>query len=299
MRPCVIFNPAARGEKARHFREQLAGLAGRAEFRPTRAAGDGRTLAAEAVREGFSTIVAAGGDGTLNEVLNGIHDADGLARVRLGVLPLGTINVFAREFRVPSNFKAAWQVIETGHERVIDLPMATFAHADSAPQARVFGQLAGAGLDSRAIELVNWEHKKRFGPLAYVLAGCKALAEPKARIRVVAGTQRAEGELILIGNGRYYGGSLELFPEADPADGLLDVTVFPKANWRTLIGAGWGWLTSEIHVGARCVTLRANQVELSSDSPIPVELDGDNVGLLPATFTVRRQVLRILVPGTT
>lgn len=299
MRPCVIFNPAARGEKARHFREQLTALAGRAEFRPTRAAGDGRTLAAEAVREGFSTIVAAGGDGTLNEVLNGIHDADGLAGVRLGVLPLGTINVFAREFRIPSKFKAAWQIIEEGNERVIDLPMATFAQAGSPPQTRVFGQLAGAGLDSRAIELVNWEQKKRFGPLAYVIAGCKALAEPKARIRVVAGTQQADGELILIGNGRYYGGSLELFPGADPSDGLLNVTVFPKANWRTLVGAGWGWLTSKIHAGAGCVTLQAKQVVLSSDSTVavPMELDGDNVGILPATFDVRPRVLRVLVPG--
>ncbi len=297
MRPCVIFNPAARGEKARHFREQLTALAGRAEFRPTRAAGDGRVLAADAVREGFMTIVAAGGDGTLNEVLNGIHDADGLASVRLGVLPLGTINVFAREFRIPSKFNSAWQIIEDGRERVIDLPLATFAQAGSKPQDRVFGQLAGAGLDSRAIELVNWEQKKRFGPLAYVVAGFKALAEPKARIRVVAGSHQTEGELILIGNGRYYGGSLELFPRADPADGLLDVTVFRKANWPALLGAGWGWLTSKIHTGAGCVTLQAERIEISSNSSVPIELDGDNVGVLPATFSVRPRALRILVPA--
>src|SRR5258705_2208413 len=98
MKVCVIFNPAARGEKAKQFRDRLAALSTRVELKPTYAAGTGRALAAEAVREGFKTIVAAGGDGTLNEVVNGLADEpEGLARTRLGGLPLGTLNVFARE----------------------------------------------------------------------------------------------------------------------------------------------------------------------------------------------------------
>ena len=296
MKTCIIFNPAARGEKAKHFRDHLAALSSRVTLKPTYAAGAGRPLAAEAVREGFETIVAAGGDGTVNEVLNGIGDEpDGFARARLGVLPLGTINVFARELRIPSGFEAAWRIIERGNESLIDLPQAEFVK-NGFVQRRYFAQLAGAGLDSRAIELVDWKQKKAIGPLAYVVAGFKALAEAKPQIIASAAHAGAQGELVLIGNGRYYGGSFELFPKADLRDGLLDVTVFPKVNWTTLLRSGWGWLTSQIHSAAGCHTFQAQTFTLTAAGNVALELDGDNVGHLPATFSVRSRALRVLVP---
>ena len=296
MKTCVIFNPAARGEKAKQFREHLAALSSQVTLKPTYAAGTGRPLAAEAVREGFGTIVAAGGDGTLNEVLNGIGDEpDGFARVRLGVLPLGTINVFARELRIPTQFDTAWKTIEQGRESLIDLPFAEFAKDDQ-PQRRYFAQLAGAGLDSRAIELVNWEQKKVIGPLAYVVAGFKALAEPKPTIIASADKAGAMGELVLIGNGRYYGGTFELFPKADLRDGMLDVTVFPKVNWEVLFRTGWGWLTDQLHSAAGCHVFQAESFSLTSSGAVACEMDGENVGHLPARFALRPRGLRVLVP---
>src|SRR6058998_956367 len=167
MKTCVIFNPAARGQKATQFRDHLATLAARVTLKPTYAAGAGRPLAAEAVREGFETIVAAGGDGTLNEVLNGIGDEpDGFARARLGVLPLGTINVFAREIGMPLDLHRAWAVIRRGRESAIDLPQVEFG-ATGKSQRRWFAQLAGAGLDAHAVELVDWNLKKSIGFFAY------------------------------------------------------------------------------------------------------------------------------------
>src|SRR6266480_3090309 len=122
-RICVIFNPAARGEKALRFRAHLNRLSHQCTLKPTTAVGSGQTLAAEAVREGFESVVAAGGDGTVNEVLNGIGDEpDGYTRVRLGVLPLGTVNVFAKELGMPTNFAAAWAILQRGVETSIDLP---------------------------------------------------------------------------------------------------------------------------------------------------------------------------------
>lgn len=112
MRACVIFNPTARGDKARHFRRHLEEFSDGIALKPTQAPGDGRRLATEAVRDGFDTLVAAGGDGTVNEVLNGIADApSGFARARLAVLPLGTVNVFARELGLPLQLRPAWQAI--------------------------------------------------------------------------------------------------------------------------------------------------------------------------------------------
>ena len=103
---CVIFNPSARGEKAKRFRAYLDEVRGDWALKPTTGPGAARRLATDAVLQGFQTIVAAGGDGTLNEVLNGIGDAPGgFKSARLGILPLGTINVFARELRLPLDIK--------------------------------------------------------------------------------------------------------------------------------------------------------------------------------------------------
>src|SRR6185295_1298212 len=244
MKTCVIFNPAARGEKSRQFRDQLARLSAQCALKPTYAAGAGRALAAEAVREGFEVIVAAGGDGTLNEVLNGLGDEpDGLARTRLGVLPLGTVNVFAKELNLPMDFQTAWQVIERARESVIDLPAAEYA-VNGQPQRRFFAQMAGVGWDARAVELVDWKQKKMIGALAYVVAGFKALRGPLPQIVVTNGTETLAGELVLIGNGRFYGGRYTIFPGADLRDGLLEVSVFPKANLEMLARYGFGLLIS-------------------------------------------------------
>src|SRR5689334_9596852 len=144
-------------------------------LKATTAVGDARKLAAEGVREGFEIVVAAGGDGTLNEVLNGLCDApNGLEQARLGVLPLGTVNVFARELGLPTALEAAWEIILRGRETRIDLPSVEYV-AKGKNEHRYFAQLAGAGLDARAVGLVNWRAKKLVGPLAYVLAGCHAL----------------------------------------------------------------------------------------------------------------------------
>ena len=115
MRPCVIFNPVAKGDKARRFRDSLESFAADCVLKKTNAAGDARRLATEAIHEGFDLIIAAGGDGTLNEVLNGLGDApDGFTRACLGVLPLGTVNVFARELGIPLQPEFAWKVIQIG-----------------------------------------------------------------------------------------------------------------------------------------------------------------------------------------
>ncbi len=117
MRICVIFNPAARGNKARHFRRQLDAIGSQCALKATAAPGDARRLAAEAVGEGYDLIAAAGGDGTVNEVLNGLGDApDGFERARLGVLPLGTVNVFARELKIPLRLERAWEILRHGNE---------------------------------------------------------------------------------------------------------------------------------------------------------------------------------------
>lgn len=293
MKLCVIFNPAARGERAERFRQQFGKVSAHV-FRPTYAPGSARTLAAQAVNEGFDTIAAAGGDGTVNEVLNGIGDVPGAFEcVRLGVLPLGTVNVFARELRIPLTFSGAWQTLLAGNEITIDLPQAEYSE-DGKPSRRYFAQFAGAGWDSRAVELVAWDLKKRIGKYAYVVAGLKAWLGHLPPIEAANGTHRASGPLALVGNGRFYGGEWAVFPKADLQDGFLEVTVFPALGWSGTARGLVGLLTNSLYTFGGARHFRTESMELSSAAPAWLQLDGENVCRLPARISIRRRALRVV-----
>ena len=296
MRTCVIFNPAARGNRARNFRRHLGTMAGDCAFKATAAAGDARRLAAESVAEGFELIVAVGGDGTVNEVLNGIGDApEGFSRARLGVLPLGTVNVFAREMKIPLRLERAWQILRAGKEVRIDLPRVEFT-VGGKTERRYFIQLAGAGLDARAIELVSWKLKKQAGPLAYVVAGLQALAERQPRTRVRVDGQILEGEMVLAGNGKFYGGSIAVFPEAHLANGWLDICIIPRLTLGTLLCCVPDFLLHRRLPEGQVKRIRAQKFEWVSDSKVAFELDGEWIGHLPATFSIEPGKLRVAAP---
>lgn len=296
MRSCVIFNPTARGEKARRFRRHLDEIGAQTTLKLTTAPGDAQRLAAEAVAEGFETVVAAGGDGTVNEVLNGLGEApNGFSQARLAVLPLGTVNVFARELGLPLRLMAAWECIRRGGETQIDLPKVEFC-SQGTTRVRYFAQLAGAGLDARAIELVQWELKKRIGPLAYVLAGLHALAGNPSNITVKTDDQTVTGQLVLIGNGRLYGGRFQIFPGADLRDGALDVCAFPRVNWLTLARCAAPLLLRGNLPAGMTRALQTKTITLTSPTQTPVEVDGELIGHLPATFSMSQLRLRVVVP---
>ncbi|MFO1476550.1 MAG: diacylglycerol kinase family protein [Verrucomicrobiota bacterium] len=296
MRRCVIFNPAARGERARQFRNQLGLVGAECALRQTATPGDARRLATNAVLEGFTTIIAAGGDGTVNEVLNGIADAPGgLDRARLGLLPLGTINVFARELKIPRSFDGAWQTLLAGHETRVDLPWVEFS-GPHGPEKRCFAQLAGAGLDAHAIELVSWNLKKLIGPGAYVAAGFHAMFRPPFNITAQSGSRRETGQLALVGNGRLYGGSFNCFPNASPHDGQLDLCLFPRAGWITLLRCAASLLLRRRLPPGALREIQCDSFTLNSHPPAPLEIDGEWIGRLPATFTVQPAALRVVTP---
>jgi diacylglycerol kinase (ATP) len=294
MRKCVIFNPTARGDKARRFRRHLDAISHESALKMTTVAGGARQLAKDAVAEGFEIIVAGGGDGTVNEVLNGIGDApDGFERARLGVLPLGTVNVFARELSIPAKLESAWEVIRQERESKIDLPWVEFG-ANGNRQKRYFVQLAGAGLDARAIELVKWQVKKIVGPLAYVMAGFHALMGPPSKIGVTGGQHSSAGGLVMIGNGRLYGGEFRLFPKADLRDGLLEICILPRVNWFTLVRCSPELLLRGVLPSSAHELFQAETVTLTSESPTPLQIDGELIGQLPATFALDRSRLRVI-----
>lgn len=296
MKTCIIFNPAARGEKARDFRDFLERIEGNVAFKPTWAPGAATELARSAVTEGFDNVVAAGGDGTLNEVLNGLAEAEnGLRKTRLGVLPLGTVNVFAKELAIPEQAERAWETVLAGHEKTIDLAYAEWVE-DGKTRRRHFAQLAGAGLDAEAIALVDWESKRKYRQLAYVWAGIRALLRPQMKIVArIGGTERT-GELVLVGNGRFYGGKLPIFPEASLTDGKLDVCVFPDVKPWTAAWFGLWLCLGRFQLPPPMHYLQADTLELTSTTGARFELEGDLIGPLPVRMGVRPAALRVIVP---
>ena len=265
-------------------------------FKATTAPGAGRALAREAVDEGFSLVAAAGGDGTVNEVLNGLGDAPGgFTSAALAVIPLGTANIFAREMRIPFDLQECWEVLRRGKTAAVDLIRVRHQHAGQSVE-RWMVQVAGAGLDARAVELVDRRLKQRTGYWAYVAAGLRALRETQPEITVVAGKERIVGELVLLGNGQLYGGPFALFPSADPHDGWLDARVLPRVTWRVALACGLRLLARRFQRFGQAVDLRAGELELSSGRRVGLQIDGEFVGELPARFEVVPAQLRVVVP---
>ncbi len=291
----VIFNPTARGDKAVGFRRQLAALSGPIQLRPTRGPGDASILAAAAAAEGIGTIVAAGGDGTVNEVVNGLAAAGSFPiGPRLGVLPLGTVNVFAKELGLPSDLATGWEIIRAGRGECIDL-----AWADHGGGRRWFVQLAGAGLDSQAIAQVDWGLKKRVGPLAYVWAGFRALRSPLPVIRVTGGPEPVSGQLVLLGNGRFYGGRFPVFRGASLSDGRLDLAVLARANLLSLTRAAVAMAAGRLGRFSGIVHQQAPSFSLSAEAPVSFQVEGDNIGFLPASFHIRPRAIQVIVDAQT
>jgi len=278
----VIFNPAARSAKSRTFRKFLDCHAGpNVTLAPTQGPGDATRLAV--ADRAHDLIVAAGGDGTVNEVVNGLGDRP------LGVLPFGTVNVFAKELGIPAGLNAAWHVLETGRTRTVDLGCAEFAG-----QTRFFVQLAGVGFDARAVRATTWNLKVKLGPLSYVVAGVRILRQTHALIEVAPGIA---GAAVLIGNGRYYGGKVRLFPRARLDDGLLDVCVFEKFRGRDLFRYLPKILCATHHRMAGVHYFQTAEFTCRSVGTTPLQLDGEDAGDGPIKFSVKPGALQVLVPG--
>jgi diacylglycerol kinase (ATP) len=286
----VIFNPAARGEKSRRVRQFLEAKANAdIVIAPTQCAGDAKSLAARAVAEGYGMVVAAGGDGTINEVINGL----GVADAALGILPLGTVNVFARELGIPVRTEAAWNIIKNGRTRTIDL-----ARAQANGATRHFVQLAGVGFDAQAVRAASWELKKKIGPLSYVWAGLKTISSKpiKVEIAVNGSSPCASGVAVLIGNGRFYGGPFPLFPKARLDDGLIDICVFEQCGYWDVLRYGQGILRG-VHTKLRGVQyFQVDQLICSATAATAYQVDGEDAGDVPVTFSVLPRALRVVVP---
>jgi YegS/Rv2252/BmrU family lipid kinase len=282
----LIFNPKARSQKGGKVRRFLTKHADKFSLHATTRAGEARELAAAFAGRGEPVVIAAGGDGTLNEVVSGLAGSSTV----LGVLPAGTMNVFAREMGIPFiSLERALAVIEAGHVSEIDL-----FEANGSP----FVQMAGVGFDARVIEETTWESKKMLGPLAYLLAAVKVLGETPPKMEVVfADGHREQGVAVLAGNGALYGGQFRFFRNADNRDSKLDVIVYKEAGYRLVLDSLRGLALGGIDLMASTSYVQTESFTVFAEREVPVEVDGEWIGRFSEVhFKETASHLRVFAP---
>lgn len=253
---------------------------------PTQAAGDATRLAREAVAHNYTVAVAAGGDGTVNEVVNGLVGSD----VALGTLPIGTVNVWAREIGVPLQPEAAAQSLLQAMPRRIDVGLAG---------DRYFLLMASIGFDATVTATVRSDQKRWLGALAYVVQGLKVAFRyegVRARIELDGTAIRGRYLMIVLGNSQLYGGVVKLTAEAVIDDGLLDVCLI---KGRTLMAAPlrmWSIVRRRYTNDPKITYYRARTMTFSAKQAVDVQVDGDHIGNAPTTFSVVPGGLIALIP---
>jgi diacylglycerol kinase (ATP) len=289
---CIILNPTA--GSVRHIDELVARLARlpNAEVRVTGRRGSAARFARTAIEKGRDTIIAAGGDGTLNEVINGIGKNSG--EVRVGLIPLGTGNDFARTIGVPTDLDAAIDLIAAKKTRAVDLVRVT------SDEVRYFVNVSAGGFSGLVDEKMTPQMKKTWGPLAYLRGAAAALCGLHAYRTTLAFDNSESMTLdlynVVVGNGRYVAGGRMIAPEASIDDGLLDVVLIRQRPAPEL-----ALLAAQVAIGNHLssdavVFRRAAKLTVNSKPRMCFNVDGELVGSEPARFEILPRALRFIAP---
>jgi YegS/Rv2252/BmrU family lipid kinase len=301
----LIVNPAARAGRAGRDWPRLAAEIRSAgiEFEEafTAKPGEATEIARRAVKEKRGVIGAVGGDGTVYEVVNGFFE-DGEViptTTSLGLIPFGTGSDHQRSFNVPDGVLAA-RVLVDGQARVID-----------AVRVRIGGRtlfytsIAEAGLGAFVADKVNRMPKTLGGKASFQIGSLRGIAGWKhVPVKVVIDgtvTRELTAQAVTIANCQFYGGGMMIAPMAVPDDGLLDVIVTGAIGKLESI-VGLGKIYSGAHIDDPKLKrwfeiFRAKRVEVDSQVPVLVQLDGEIVGNLPATFEIMPQAIRFMTPS--
>jgi len=291
MKTFIICNPGAGSVDEREpIREKLLQFPS-AEVHFTENKGDATRLAEDAVERGCDLIIAAGGDGTLNEVINGV--APHANQVQVGLVPLGTGNDFARMLDLPATVEDCIAVLRCGNLRAIDLVRVT------SDRVRYFINVSAGGFSGTVNEKLTPEIKQSWGPLAYVRCAAEALPELRAYRTEITLDEAAPMALelynVVIANGRYVAGGTLIAPEALIDDGLLDVVLIPQNSAGNI-----AMVAAQIMMGTHLTSdgvifRRAAKVAIHSVPGMWLNVDGELVGNEPAVFEVMPKALQFLV----
>ena len=290
MKAAVIYNPYAGRERgsaiAATVQRCLAAHGIDAQLHATQGKQEATRLASE-LAPASDILVAVGGDGTINEVVNGMAGS----KARLGIVPAGTVNVLALELGLPFQVERACGVIAAGSTLSMDVGLVN---------SRRFILMMGAGIDALTIRNIDPKAKKRFRELAFLSTGLRqGFARPPQPFIARINGQEHMVTFLVAGNSRYYGGRFGITTDADPTDGLLDILMFKGTSIASL-GVFWLGVPTGLHLHNRDVTYvrteSAQVLPLDDKKVVWYQTDGELAGSLPATLGIDYHALEILVP---
>ena len=296
-----LVNPAsANGSTGRRWpelarRAAAAGLEGATLFSERQ--GHLAELAREAALDGAELLVVVGGDGSVNEVANGLA---GLGRQpEVAIVPRGTGWDFSRTFGIPRKVDDAVHVALEGDVRTIDVGRASYRAWDGSDATTSFANVASAGMSGAIAKRANETSKALGGKASYLWATFAVFSGWEAtEIEVVVDGERRTGRMfdVVVANGRFFGGGLQICPEAQPDDGLFDVLTIGDVTKRDLVLTMPKMYRGTHLPHPKAELLRGPSVTVTSETPLPIELDGEQPGTTPATFEVAAGALRLRVP---
>jgi diacylglycerol kinase (ATP) len=247
-------------------------------------------LALKAVDDGCDLILAAGGDGTINEVVNGIAGS----QVHFGILPAGTANVLANEIGFSNRpDHAARQLLHAVPVRI------ALGALDRCREARrYFVLMAGVGLDARIVYELDLDLKSRLGKLAYWHGGLRQFGRPVPRFHLKVNGAEYCASFALITRVRNYGGDFEIARQIRLTDSDFEVVVFQSHQWQDYLRFFGAVMTNRLYNTEGVVITRATRVEVGSpeDERIYIQNDGESLGVLPATISAVPDALTLLMP---
>jgi len=312
MLPLVIVNPKSASGATRN---NWSGIASdlRTHFGPfqvafTKGPGDGVELAKRSAIEGRKLIIACGGDGTINEIANGIIESE--TDCELGIIPSGTGGDFRRTIGIPTELREAGRALKEGRTEAIDVGRVTYRNFNGDEESRYFLNVTSFGLAAGIIERVKGSSSLNWLPLDTVrgrasfalstLQEVVGIGTTRVRVKIDDGEERAISTVnFCIANARYFGGGMMIAPEAKVNDGFLDVINIGDINTaKIILNAYTLYRGTHLDLPEVADTL-AKRIEarpMNDGDEVHIEVDGELLGMLPAVYEVVEKRLKVRVP---
>jgi len=297
----IIVNPVAgAGRTAREWPRIMSLFKGQGlnfEHDITEAPGHAVELARDATKNGYETIISVGGDGTLNEIANGLYKAGASKDIALGMVCTGTGSDYARTVGVSRQYEEACMRIFQPKIITVDLGIIEYAENGSSVE-RVFVNFAGMGFDAEIVRRTTRNFKALGSTLSYLMGVFTTLVSYRNRkvtLIIDGGEEEREVCSVIANNGRYGGGGMFTAPDADLTDGLFDLLIIGDIGKADLIRS-LPRIYKGTHLTHPKVTMKkAREIEVKSTYPLSLQADGELLGELPARFRVLPSALNIIV----
>lgn len=299
-----VVNPSAGRGQIRaswgEWKRQIKDILGSCDYAMTDSQGHGLVLAAEAVRNGYEMIVAVGGDGTINEVVNGIfEDKKKAGQVVLGIWSAGYGDDLARSLQCPKSLRKRLHSLTGRHTRKVDIGSVSFHERDGMEQHRYFVNVTGCGLPGELIDEVRKRPRSYGGKAGYLFGLARALrAHENCELIVTVDSCepiKKKALCAIVANGQYFGGGIRVAPDAVVDDGWLDLVLVGDIRVRDVLLNLSKIYRGQIRQHPEVEIFRAKRIKIASKNPVLLDTDGEQTGVLPAAYQVHPQALSLKV----